>query len=231
MNLSLREITNKLTNIKKLGFVKSLRNGPTGIGYTLETLLGVKENNISSPDLGEIELKAQREKHAGMTTLLTFNNKAWKMKPLDAIKKYGSRDKDGRLGIYYTMGLKPNSAGLFLSVNENEIMVRHIDGSIIAVWQLLEIEKRFEHKVKNVLLVKARVEERDGIEYFLFDRARLLSNGTTIAILKNQFENEQLLVDLRLHDKGTMARNHGTGFRIYEKSIENLYKTVTEIPF
>lgn len=231
MNITISEITKKLTQIKKQGYVKTLRKGPTGIGYTLETLLGIKENNISSPDYGEIELKAQRENHTGMTTLFTFNNKAWKMNPLEAIRKYGSLDKNGRLGMYYTMGMKPNSAGLFLVVDDKSVMVRHIDGNIVAVWLLSEIEKRFESKVRNVLLVKAKVEERDGVEYFLFDRARLLSQGTTQAILKNQFENGQLLVDLRLHDKGTMARNHGTGFRIYENNIENLYKSVTEITF
>src|ERR1043165_8173600 len=124
MNISLEEITAKLSKIKQLGFVRSLRSGPTGIGYTLETLLDIKENNISAPDLGEIELKAQRETHTGMTTLFTFNNKAWKMKPLEAIKKYGSHDKDGRLGIYYTMGMKPNSVGLFLTVDDTNVMVR-----------------------------------------------------------------------------------------------------------
>jgi len=76
MNLTIKEIQQKLSEIKKMGYVKSLRKGPTGIGYTLETLLNIDENNISSPDLGEIELKSQRERHTGMTTLFTFNNKA-----------------------------------------------------------------------------------------------------------------------------------------------------------
>lgn len=231
MILTINKIKKKLSAIKKLGYVKTLRKGPTGIGYTLETLLKIKENNISSPDFGEIELKAQRERHTGMTTLFTFNNKAWKMSPLEAIKRYGSLDKDGRLGMYYTMGMKPNSAGLFLTVDDASIAVRHIDGNVVAVWELAEIEKRFEAKVKNVLLVKAKTEERDGVEYFLFDRARLLSHGTSQAILKNQFENGQLLVDLRLHDKGTMARNHGTGFRVFESDLENLYEKVEEIAF
>jgi len=231
MEITLKQIQAKLSKIKKLGYVKTLRRGPTGIGYTLETLLEIDENNICSPDLGEIELKAQRENHTGMTTLFTFNNKAWKMDPLEAIKKYGSRDKDGRLGMYYTMGRTPNSAGLFLYVDDEVVSVRNVDGNTVAEWQLSEIEKRFEAKVKNVLLVKAKVEERDGVEHFLFDRARLLSHGTTKAILKNQFENGQLLVDLRLHDKGTMARNHGTGFRVYENNIDDLYEKVEEIEF
>lgn len=231
MNLTIKEIQKKLSEIKKMGYVKTLRKGPTGIGYTLETLLEIDENNISSPDLGDIELKAQRENHTGMTTLFTFNNKAWKMNPLEAIRKYGSKDKDGRLGMYYTMGMTPNSAGLFLYVDDDVVSVRNVDGNTVAEWQLSEIEKRFEAKVKNVLLVKAKVEERDGVEHFMFDRARLLSHGTTKAILKNQFENGQLLVDLRLHDKGTMARNHGTGFRVYENNLDDLYEKVEEIEF
>jgi len=231
MKLTIDQIKIKLSEIKKMGYVKNLRNGPTGVGYTLETLLEIGENNISSPDLGEIELKAQRENHTGMTTLFTFNNKAWKMNPLEAIKKYGSRDKNGRMGMYYTMSTTPNSSGLFLYVDDESVSVRNIDGNVVTEWKLVEIEKRFEAKVRNVLLVKAKVEERDGIEYFLYDRARLLYQGTSKAILKNQFENGQLLVDLRLHKKGTMARNHGTGFRIFENNIDELYEKIEEIKF
>ena len=169
--MTIDEIRKKLKDIKNKGYVKSFRKGPTGIGYTLETLLQIAENNISSPDFGEIELKAQREDHKGMTTLFTVDKKAWQIKQLEAIRKYGSYDKDGRKGMYYTMGMKPNSAGLFLYVDDVSVSVRHISGEVIAVWQLIEVERRFMAKVKNTLLVKAKVEKRDGIEYFLFDRA------------------------------------------------------------
>ena len=98
--MTLDEIVNRLTAIKNSGYIKSTRRGTTGVGDTLEKSLGLEENNISSPDLGEIELKAQRESYMGMTTLFTFNRKAWKMNPLEAIRKYGSEDKDGRLGLY-----------------------------------------------------------------------------------------------------------------------------------
>ena len=37
--ITLNKIKQKFSKIKKLGYVKSLRSGPTGIGYTLETLL------------------------------------------------------------------------------------------------------------------------------------------------------------------------------------------------
>ncbi len=50
-------------------------------------------------------------------------------------------------------------------------------------------------------------------------------------MLKSQFKAEQLLVNLRLRDKGTMARNHGTGFRVYENNLENLYTKIEEVSF
>lgn len=228
--LTLSEAIKRLSEIKQRGYVRSLRRGPTGIGKTLEELLGIKENNISSPDLGHIELKARRENHFGLTTLFTFNRKAWKMKPLDAIRKYGSPDKNGRLGLYYTMSRTPNSAGLFLLVEQDAISVRSVDGNLIALWELKEIERRFKKKVRSVLLVKAQVEERGGWEYFHFVRARLLSGGATQSILRDLFNSGKLLLDLRLHDKGTSARNHGTGFRVNMKDIESLYPLIQEFP-
>lgn len=229
--MTLEEVREKLSVIKQKGYVRTLRKGPTGVGKTLETLLGITENNISTPDLGTIELKSQRENHTGMTSLFTFNRKAWKMPALDAIRKYGSLDMNGRLGLYYTMDLKPNSAGLFLFVGDTSVAVRSTDGSLIAEWQLDEITRRFNAKVRSLLLVRARVEERDRVEYFWYNRARLLSGGATASILKSQFESGQLRLDLRLHNQGTMARNHGTGFRVYERELENFYQRVQEVEF
>lgn len=229
--MTLEIIKNKLSVIKKKGFIKSLRKGPTGIGYTLEILLDLYENNIPLPDFGEVELKATRSNSKNMITLFTFNKKAWQMDPMEAIKKYGSVDKNGRLGLYYTMGVKPNGAGLFLNIDDEKIQVCHISGTIIISWKLASIQSKFEEKVKSVLLVKAQNEIRGGVEYFYFDRAKLLTGETTKEILKSKFQNEQLLVDLRLHDKGTMARNHGTGFRVYERDLEDLYEKTEEINF
>ncbi len=58
--MNLAEFITKFEEIKAMGWVKSKRRGSTGIGYTLEELLGIPENNISAPDLGYIELKSHR---------------------------------------------------------------------------------------------------------------------------------------------------------------------------
>ncbi len=226
--MQLSDFIKKFKELKAKGFIPSTRSGPTGIGHTLETYLGLKENNIALPDLVEAEIKAHRSDINSMITLLTFNNKVWKIPPLKAVKKYGSLDKNGRKGLYYTMALKPNSAGLFLHVANNYISVRHISGDIVAVWDLKMLAKRFVDKIPALILVSAFTEERDGKEHFHFYRAQLMKN-TSPEILANQFREENILVDLRLHDKGTMARNHGTGFRTYENKLQNLFTSKVDL--
>ncbi|KAA6329404.1 hypothetical protein EZS27_021787 [termite gut metagenome] len=226
--MTIKEFTENFKKIREFGFVPTLRKGPTGIGYTLETLLGIRENNDAHPDIEGAELKAHRTKGNSMITLFTFNNKVWKMLPLEAVKKYGSLDKDGRQGLYYTMSLKPNSAGLFLDVQKTEISVRHISGEVIATWQLNDLADRFIQKIPALLFVSAFTEERDGIEYFHFSRAQLMK-GTSPELLADQFKEENILVDLRLHDKCTMARNHGTGFRTYEDKLPYLFKNIIDL--
>lgn len=150
------------------------------------------------------------------------------MRPLEAVRKYGSLDKDGRQGLYYTMSLRPNSAGLFLDVQETEVSVRHISGEIIATWQLQSLADRFMQKIPALLFVSAFTEERDGIEYFHFYRAQRME-GTSPELLASQFREENIVIDLRLHDKGTRARNHGTGIRAYENKFPYLFQRINDI--
>ncbi len=119
--MKLEEFIDRFDALKNKGFVKSLRRGPTGIGKTLETYLGIDENNLYLPDLGEIELKAHRDDVNNLITLFTFNRWAWVMDPLEAVKKYGSPDETGRLGLYFTTSFRPNSAGQVKDNGEKDI--------------------------------------------------------------------------------------------------------------
>ncbi len=226
--MTLSEFSKAFAKIKKAGWVQSKRKGPTGIGQTLEQLLGLGENNIALPDLGKVELKAHRIGSSSMISLFTFNRKVWKMKPLDAVKKYGTPDANGRLGLYFTMSRTPNSMGLFLHIEANNISVRHISGEIIAEWQLAKLTERFMQKLPGLILVSAFSEMRGDIEWFKFDRAQLLTK-TSPEIINNQILAGSILVDLRLHDQITSARNHGTGFRAREDKLLFLFKNVRDL--
>lgn len=202
--MTLNEFKRAFANLKKQGWIPSKRKGPTGIGQTLEQALGLKENNIAVPDLKNVELKAHRIGFSSLITLFTFNRKVWKMKPLEAIRKYGTPDQDGRMGLYFTMSRTPNSTGLFLHIEAETISVRHVSGELIAEWNLETLAERFMQKLPALILVGAFSEMRGDVEWFKYDRAQLLTD-TSVSIIRNQIMEGNILVDLRLHDKITIC--------------------------
>ena len=55
---TLDDFKKKYLEICNMGWITTHRSGPTGIGKTLEDLLGIPENNINGPDFGDYELKS-----------------------------------------------------------------------------------------------------------------------------------------------------------------------------
>ncbi len=226
--MRLGEFRIKFRELKKRGFIPTFRKGTTGVGHTLEAVLGLQENNLATPDLAKVELKAHRENSTSMITLFTFNRNAWVMKPLDAVKKYGTYDNNGRLGLYFTMSLTPNSSGLFLRVEDEQVIIQHVSGEIVVKWEQKALANQFSQKIPALVLVSAQTEKRVDCEYFWFYRARYLY-GTNPELIADQIRIGNILVDLRLHDAGTRARNHGTGFRTYESKLPNLFEHIEEL--
>jgi hypothetical protein len=150
------------------------------------------------------------------------------MKPIAAVRKYGTFDSNGRQGLYFTMSVTPNSSGLFMQMTDDEVCVQHTSGEVVVKWTLPAVAAQFKKKVPALVLVTARTEERDGIEYFHFYRAQLLT-GASPRVLADQLRYGNMVIDLRLHDKGTSARNHGTGFRAPESRLDKLFEKIEEI--
>ena len=228
--MELAEFIERFAQLRQQGFIPSTRQGTTGVGKTLEDALGIAENNLAIPDIGRIELKAHRVKSPSMVTLFTFNRKAWQIPPTEAIAKYGSWDDENkRMGLYYTLSLKPNSAGLFLYLTDKQVTVRHISGEVVVSWELSALKERFQQKIPAMILVSTFTEERNGKEYFHFYRAQLLQ-GTSTHLLQNQFQEETIVIDLRLHHRDTKgARNHGTGFRCTIANLPRLFTSIIDI--
>jgi hypothetical protein len=226
--IDVAEFMRRFKHLRDQGFILTKRKGPTGVGKTLEEALGLSENNIAAPDLGEIELKAHRLTSNSLITLFTFNRKVWLMPPLEAIKRYGVTDANGRLGLYYTLSTKPNSAGLLLGFTDDALRVQHHDGTVIAQWPFAAITEQFMRKLPALILVSATAEMRGNDEYFHYQRARLLQ-GTSSKVLLDQCQIGTILLDLRLHDANGYARNHGTAFRVSERNLPNLFQKVFEL--
>ncbi|TAE32810.1 MAG: hypothetical protein EAZ92_01160 [Candidatus Kapaibacterium sp.] len=214
----------KLKKVKNMGYVVSLRRGNTGIGYTLETLLGITENNIKLPDFGNIELKSKRKTASTPVTMFTFNKAVWKIKQIDAIKSYGYKDTTGRQALYCFVSSKPNPQGLYLKTTKISLQMYHNDGTLIAEWQADNLTETFKKKMPALVIVQADTRiNSDEKEEFFYNEACLLSEPSEKKLL-NMISKDEILVDVRMHiNLRGSVRNHGTAFRTDESRLINCF--------
>ncbi len=226
--MQLKELIKRLENLKNKGFIQTLRKGPTGIGHLLENELGLKETNIAIPDIGgRVEVKATRRNVNSLITLFTFNRGVWQVKQKEIINKYGYIDEQGRQALYNIVNKKtPNSQGFYLVSNPSKhliILKNKNEIENIAEWSTFVIAGKFMTKLDRLLLIFADNKLENGTEFFHFNEAYLLENPTPEKFLE-AFEKSELMIDLRMHLKESGGvRNHGTGFRISEKNLMDLY--------
>jgi len=226
--MQLKELIKNLENLNNKGFIQTLRKGPTGIGHLLESELGINETNVAIPDIGgRVELKATRKNVNSLITLFTFNKSVWKIKQKDIVNKYGYIDEQGRQALYNTVNNRtPNTQGFYLVSDPTKhliILRNKNEKENIAEWSTYVIAGKFMTKLDRLLLIFADNKVENGIEFFHFNEAYLLENPTPEKFLE-AFEKNELFIDLRMHLKESGGvRNHGTGFRISEKNLIDLY--------
>ena len=225
--MTLTELTKKLMEISKLGYVKSLRKGNTGIGYTFEYLIGLDETNIPIPDIGgRVEIKTSRKDSSSLVTLFTFNRSVWLKKQREIIECFGYKDSKGRKALKSTIFFnKPNSLGLFLEIDESKNVIKLLSPTkeMLAEWDVYVIVGVFSSKLSRLLFVLADRRINNGVEEFFYYEAYLLTEPNPRNFL-NAFKNSLVGIDLRMHlrENGSV-RNRGTGFRMREKDMIELY--------
>ena len=248
--MDITELKEKLSDINRMGYVVSLRKGNTGIGYTLETLLGVAENNLRSPDLGNIELKetllgvaennlrysdlenielkSRRIKSTSLLTMFTFNYSIWKIEQEALIQQYGYY-KNGRWALYTTVKNKPNNRGFYIKIEQDYVRLYHEDGLCAIEWQLKGLIDDLKNKFSNVLLVEAESRKVGENEEFWYKEAYLLT-GIIVEKFLEYIKNGTIAVDLRMHiNKNGVVRNHGTGFRLHRRFLDTCFKNTERL--
>lgn len=230
--VTLREIQDRLSSLKKAGFIRSARRGPTGIGHTLEKELGLTENNFPMPDIGgHTELKAVRkhaEKTRSLVTLFTFNRAAWEMHQSEVIERFGSIDASNRRALWstvYYQQANPQNLKINLPESAGTVDLVHDSGVKIASWEIDTIVDKFISKLGKLLVVLAENQKAgdSGAEEFWFNEAYLYENPSP-QIFFDAFQQSKIAIDVRMYIKPAGGvRNHGTGFRIKEEDITSLY--------
>ena len=227
--MRLSELKSRLVTIRDEGFVRTRRKGPTGVGFTLESLLELSENNLPIPDIGgRVEVKATRSNTNNLITLFTFNRSVWAHRQKDIVSRWGSYDtKRERQSLYTTVSAQEsNSQGLQLSVSNDatSLSLNHVpSNSLLATWDMFHIVGKFVSKFSRMLFVHAESRRVDGVEEFHYNRAELLSEPSSLTF-RDGFTTGIVTIDVRMHLKPNgQVRNHGTGFRVHEHNLPDLF--------
>ncbi len=235
---TLEDFIREFRNIKNLGWITTHRSGPTGIGKTLEDLLGIVENNADEPDFGDYELKSVRTNATSMLTMFTktpepsgSNGILLEKYGYTSSEVYGNDSKvlhttlsaDGFTSVRGVNRLK-------ISCKDDRIYFESQNGVENIFYQSETLRECFNRKYKGTFVYayadsrgSGKKEEFNFIKayavssYSYDDFAELLKQG----IIKIDIRIGQY-PDGRLHD-------HGTGFRIRECDQYLLFKNKKQI--
>lgn len=169
------ELLDKLRTIASQGFVKSLVNADTGVGRTLETLLGIEMNSSKSPDYKGIELKSFREKKNTRKGLFakTPNWELSKFKSrVEILDSFGYWEK-GIFRLYNTLrATGRNAQGLILEIkHEKDWLVENSDKPTIGdflVWELEVLRNSLIKKHKETFWISTESKKIENEEFFKY---------------------------------------------------------------
>lgn len=174
-NAIANELLMKLRIIAGNGFVKSDVNSDTGIGRTIESLLGIEMNSSKSPDYKGIELKSFRDSRNTRKGLFakTPNWELSKFKSrVEILDNFGYWEK-GVFRLYNTIrATGRNQQGLILRVEyENDWLVENSDKNEIGdflVWEMNVLKNSLKHKHRETFWISAESKFINNDEHFLF---------------------------------------------------------------
>ncbi len=227
---ALSEFLTRFDPIARRGFVKTLRAGSTGIGYTLETLLNIKENNSPRGDLLGMEIKAYRDDetrfddHGKMNLFLKEPEWLDDNSSAERIQAYGYVDGNGRQAWYQSVTIRKNSTGLALLVDHEQKEVHFLrNKQVIGRWTFETLQQRLTEKLSETVFVAAEFRGTGRDEEFHFQTVTYCARPAVEQLIK-LIECGDVIVELRMHIKPTGgARNHGTAFRIRKHRLSDLF--------
>lgn len=220
------ELVERLKSIRKMGYIKTHRAGTTGVGKTLEDLLGIEENNIPGPNATMIELKSARKNTTSMLTLFTKSPLPRKANSV-LLQRFGYESARGnkRKELHTTVNaiefnqLK-GKPGFRLKIQRDRINLINTQGEVLGYWDKEILQEYFERKLPKLLYVKANARNRGPDEEFWFNEAWLLSGfdfGNFLKLLKER----TIVVDIRIGQyPNGRPHDHGTGFRILPAKLD-----------
>jgi len=253
--LTKQQVIEKLKQAQGMGWIKSLRPlNSGGIGNTIDSLLGLPENNLPIANSAQWELKSHRLGSSSLLTLFHMEPepRGHKIVATMLLPGYGWADRLGRPGeMSFRQTLRATQAtdrGFGIAVNRaEERVVVYFDATRVhprhADW-LKSVEKRVgleplnpqpywpfqdlflkaSTKLLNSFYAEAETKRQGGEELFRIGHVLILQNFDIDRFVL-AIDQGHALVDF---DART-HHNHGTKLRLRQDWIPNLYRYAEQV--
>ncbi|OBT04771.1 hypothetical protein A9267_17680 [Shewanella sp. UCD-FRSSP16_17] len=221
------ELLEKLRSLAKTTF-PALRTGDTGIGFTLESRLGIEANSSKLPDYKGIELKSGR----GVKTRTTMFAQVaeWDKSPCkksaEILNKYGY-DRGDDFKLYCTISTQrenPQGLSFIYDQSKDELQEWHNKSELVAVWSGDLLRKRLKEKHSETFWIEAKSEFINGIEYY-----QLLKVTHTKSPVSSQLmpliQSGVITMDhlIKRSGKSNKVSEKGPLFKINKRDLELLF--------
>lgn len=243
MNQNIKDLYIKYLEIKDRGWIRMLRTGFNGPGYTLETLFGINENDSELPDFEGIELKTQKKTGRGKITLLNVNPKSNLGDPIKIIlDKLGYADSEYPEYKVFNTSLYTNEVkkcgDYYLSINVNdrmkrvELCIQNYDNNelnLSVFWPYTVLQERIYKKLKYLAIIKYE-EKEDKYKYIRYDQINVYKIKSFYHFIKILKKGKiRISFKIGLHKEKELfgqMYNHGVGFDIFNEDLDGLYKKI-----
>lgn len=240
---SIRELRKRFLEIRRMGYVESVRGGSTGVGATFEALLGKSEDKLQLSDFRGIEIKTKRSYSKSLISLFNVSPKGEDEVEVRRIRdKYGYPDKKDKnlkrfgakigadeivkVGLFYKFQLKVDRAKerVILCVYDwNDVC---IDES--SYWDFEVLREKLIHKLSVLALIKAWPNKIGGVEHFKYYKMNVYLLRDFDSFIE-ALEEGKVKVSFKIgnhydSDRYGEVQAHGVGFAIAEEDLDKIFE-------
>ncbi|MHB0927044.1 MAG: MvaI/BcnI family restriction endonuclease [Gallionellaceae bacterium] len=221
---ALNDLLVRFDHISELGYLDSLRSGDTGIGYTFETQLGIKENNDRRADFRGIEVKCKQIKetggHGGKINLFQQAPR-WeeKLSGLERLRLIGQPNEHGHYACHSQVTTTVNNIGLSLDPTATPEQIDLLKGiSRFGYWPFGVLEGRLREKHSRAVFVKADVRNTAGRQRFHY-KELIYCERPSIQRFNDLVQSKRIVFEFLMSEKEGKVRNHGYPWRLTSEDV------------
>lgn len=230
--------------IRDMGWIKNFRKGPTGVGYTFESLLGKGEDSLSIPDFDGIEIKTHRRNSKSCINLFNYNpigNTSYEVKRIfenygyvskkDKTKKvlycsvYSNYIIDVGLNYKFSLRVDPTKRRIYLLVFDRI-------GCFIecmSYWDFNTLEDKLYRKMKILAFIEVQSKMYMNCEFFKYESIKFYKFkgfDTFIQLIDKGIIHINFKVGGYKDKELGLLDSHGVSFCIKSSNLDMLYDLI-----